>query len=260
MWYCTRCGAQQADSAAFCDQCGAPRPQRLGPVEKKKKSKTPLLIGGIVLGLALIALALWFLLKGGTGAIGGGSGKPGIYRKTYSRTTATMEQDSSYRHITEQFYHYDDAAGTGWVEDGDHNRIRELKLNKLGQIVEETYLGLPREPVTRIEYSYDERGNANLVKRFEDGTLVQQQEYVYDEDRAVQHYVLRLYTDGRETRRTEMDFPEKTKGTVRSYQDGTQQGTWMEYVFSEDNMLLRQAMYSPDSRVSIVENRYERLN
>lgn len=276
MWYCTSCGAQNQDEGAFCDQCGAPRQLLSGkPAGKKKGGKTLLLIGGIVLGLALIGLGLWMLL---------GKSSPTLYRTAWFRSSR-LENGSRYETVVSESWYYYNDDGTGRVENEDHVVTQTFVLNKKGQIASAVFLDSYGIENYREEYEYDRFGNRSRLSRYKNGVLTYLAETEYDEERTALHSIQRQYEDGREVYRSELDFPEKTQGTLRVFKNGFldsesraerqytdgkltyqqyyssdgQAGTWMKFVRDDDNNTLRQEVHSASGVVTIYAYRYEKI-
>lgn len=275
-WFCAQCGTKNPEPAAFCAECGAAREDVLEAAPgRRQPGKKPLLIGGIGLGLVAIALGLCLLL----GVFG-----PRLYRTSYVRQSA-VEEDGYQEYLQGEQYYFYHSDGTGRVENGSHEVIQRLQLNKRGQVVAASFQTPDGEEYARQEYEYDKRGNRCLTRYYTYGVLERQQESEFDADRAARHTVTRQYEDGREISRTEMDFPDKSHGTIRTYSEGVLtsehrvergyengQLAWQQtygldgapgvrivWTRDADNNILRAEFHYPDGRVSITTNVYERI-
>lgn len=59
--FCSRCGGEIAGGAAFCSSCGMPQGASAPPMKKKRCWLIPAVIGGVVLVVALAAVAAFAL-------------------------------------------------------------------------------------------------------------------------------------------------------------------------------------------------------
>ncbi len=279
MWKCPYCETYSPEEAAFCVACGQPRtapsiqtPQgqgggrnQQGPVNAqapayapagaapapapKKKGKTALLIGGIVLGLALIALGLWFLLG----------------RTHCSRLVSTqLVQDGISTQTVTYLYSADGKTVTAQqVIDGKLRYQATGTVDKTGAFVTMIWTDLDGEITNRYEYENDKYGNHLVTRRYNgDGILVQLTTSEYNAYRIVEKQVVTNYGEGgKVVGRTIMEFSDRTNGLYYREDENGQRELAARYVrtYNDKNQLILQISYDPDdgnevSRVSYVRD------
>ena len=249
MWVCVKCGKENENQAAFCDNCGAPQPAEPGKATAGKRRKVPLLIGGIVLGLALIGLGLWLLL---------GKGGPNgpLFRIMYFKS---VDRDGV---VTETRYSYNgDYGHAGHYRNGQYTGDELLRLNGRGLIESSEYYNSDGALVSSSEFEYDRAGNRTLQLHYDaEGSLTQRVEIEYDDYRVATRSRTINYQNGQETTRAEFEMSDRIHGEVRTYQNGELISVSTIERIYEGNSLVGQNTYSLDghlgSEQSFVRDEY----
>lgn len=234
MWICSACKNQNRANAAFCDSCGAPRPAEPGNAPVGKSWKTPLLIAGIALVLALIGLGLWLLL-------GRGADAP-LYRVVYSKQTDFLGD------VTETKYSYDGDSGRAeHYSNGQYTGYSLLRLNDRGLIESAERYYRDGMLFYISKYEYDRAGNRTLQLYYDpEGSLTTRLEIEYDDYRVATRTRHIVYQNGQETGRVEMEMSDRIHGETRRYLYGELSSTNRIERIYDGNSLVGQNDYSED--------------
>ncbi len=233
MWKCPYCETYSPEEAAFCVACGQPRtapsiqtPQgqgggrnQQGPVNAqapayapagaapapapKKKGKTALLICGIVLGLALIALGLWFFvfrtphfrLVSYTTPHFRLVSYTYTHSYTYSSSYGENQYDDDPVHYT-YLYAADGQSGSVRNDDPDNTGTQSFTCDKNGALLSLVTRDEDGTIRSRVEYENDKWGNHVRIRQYNsENVLVYYREASYNRYKVAESIVATGYND-----------------------------------------------------------------
>ena len=272
MWICPNCSRGNDDAHSFCTECGGARPQtprvqeptweaprqtgyqppvnnnwNPAPVQPKKKSNLPLIIGLAALSVLLVCLVLFLIV---------GVGKAPRFRQVYK---FFQSYDGS---TSEEIYTFNgDNNRLETYEDGRLAYVSTLTLNDQGYVATEDYRRASGEAVFFFEYGYDKNGNMDKITRYTaEGKVDLTITRVYNDYRVIEHQESVYYNDdGSLDYRTIVEFSDMYNGV--SYDlDASNQRTenWVyRRTYDSNNNMTEEWCYNPDGSFFRV-NLYER--
>ncbi len=148
-------------------------------------------------------------------------GEISLFRYSYRASGSVETPDGEPELRVEEFYFYNDAEGTGRVEDGSGRLLQSLTLNEKGQVVGSIVYDENGAFAKRVEYEYDRFGNQSRVRYYDaEDTLLSEWEYRCNAFRVQEYRVNRQYKDGEEIQRLELVCLDRFHADFSIYYDG----------------------------------------
>lgn len=242
MWYCPECGSQNGKNAAFCDNCGAPRPAEAWTSAKSGNKKKWMWIGG---GAALVLLAALLLIL-----LPGGQQHYRLLRSSSTdsdgvETVTVYTYQSNGRDVTIESYRNGSLTGAS-----------EATADENGALLTVVRRDSTGRETSREERENDRYGNPVVIRLYRDGKLIRTTEREYNAYHAVEKQTIVEYDEnGAVLIRQVFAFSDRSHGTLYREDASGQRELLSRYErVYEGNSLVRQTAFDLEGNPAIYWN------